>query len=48
MHKKKLFITIETKSKTDFGIEFMTRVLTDVIKVLNQYRKCYSAKIEEV
>ena len=45
---KKFTITIKTTSNKYFGIEFMESTLRNVCEVMNNFKKCYSAKIEEV
>lgn len=46
-HKKIFAIYIETESKSDFGIEFMEKVLRATVRGLNGFRKCYKAVIIE-
>lgn len=45
--KRKFIIEIETKSKNDFGIFFMSSILEMVVKMLNGYRKCYFCSMKE-
>lgn len=46
--KRQYIITLETKTKNDFGIKFMESILFMIIMKLNQYRKSYFAKIEDI
>lgn len=38
-------IEISTTSKSDMGIDFMYKAIKMTINILDQYRKCYSARI---
>lgn len=46
--KRHLLITIETTGKTNFGLVFMTKVIREVVMLLNGYRKCYIVTVQEM
>jgi len=45
---KIITIIISSKSKTNFGVNFMHSIIDGTVSVLNKWKKCYSAKIIKV
>ena len=46
--KEKYIIEIESKSPSEFGVNFMSSVIYSVVQMLDKYKKCYSAKMTKL